>query len=111
MASTSYQLSFSERVRQTLRMQVLLFSSSIVKSANIDQPPAPILCLLPSQLKPQLKFNQRVGSLKQVCTEMLIQKSVRFIPSSNFEFKNHVGGLRPALRNLDSQASAIKKWL
>ena len=78
MASTPYQLSFSERMRQILKMQVLFFRFSVVKPANVDQPPAPTLCLLSSQINPQLKFKQRVGLLKKICTEMLLPKSVQF---------------------------------
>ena len=76
MASTTYQLSFSERMRQTLKMQVLLFRFSVVKPANVDLRPAPIPCLLPFQIKLQLKFKQRRGSLKGTCTEMLTQMLV-----------------------------------
>ena len=98
MVTSKSELTFSERLSQRLKMQVLLFKHCRV--TNVDQMPAKIPSPLSLQMIIQPTSKQRVSWLRKAYTEMHSQKSVGSIRKLKHESKHHLGGLLPALQCL-----------
>ena len=95
------QLTFSERLRQTLKMQVATFVQfSHVRPARIDKMPAKTHCRLSFPMKNQLTSRKGVSLPRKPFTDMHNQKSVQFIRKPDLESKLHLGGLLPALQHM-----------